>query len=131
MRRLRHFAAVLVGVLLLQMTLLGTGLACAAVPPEGGAEHAHAGARGAPAAGDTAHGHHDAAPAHAPSPDRHGDATGQMHCPAAMSCTTGGEAAIATALPTAELEMAHQVAALDAAAPASIVGAPEPPPPRA
>jgi Mrp family chromosome partitioning ATPase len=131
MRRLRHLAAVLMGVLLLQMTLLGSGLACAAVPSEGGAEHAHAGAHGPPSAGDAEHGHHDAAPTRAPASDRQGDSPGQLHCLAAMSCTTGGVAAVATALPAAEPETAHRVAALDAAAPASIVGAPEPPPPRA
>jgi hypothetical protein len=139
--RLRRFAAVLLGVLALQLSLLGTRAACATTVVSGTAAAADDPA-GAPAShGDGEQGHHGAAPA-APASggdassgghdaDHGGEHDGRMHCPTGMACATIGVAGDAAALPATARRPVVRVASLDATAPAPVASAPEPPPPRA
>ena len=133
MRRLHRFAAVLMGVLLLQVSLLAAATACSPTPNGMAAAEVAGGlATDGSAGGDGAHAHHEPRPAGEPdggSRSRHHD--GQMHCPSAMACTAVGVAAVSVALPEGAPLLAGRALALDAIAPASITGAPEPPPPRA
>jgi len=125
LRRFRHLAAVLLGVLLLQASLLGAGMACAVTT---GAAPADA---GGVASSHGMHGHHGpGAPDATDSRDQRGREHAQMHCPAAMTCATFGVAGVVTTLPAAVLVPPAQIAALDSAPPESVSGAPEPPPPR-
>ena len=123
MRTLRRHAAALLGVLLLQVLFLGTGAACAA----GGATAA---ATAHDAHAD--HAAHDATP-----PDEGGDSAegpdytrGPLHCLATMSCATAGLVTAGATLDVAAAVQPLLVAAHADTAPASVGGAPEPPPPR-
>jgi hypothetical protein len=140
MMRLRRFATALMGVLLLQVMLGAVG-ACAmtsgevAVPvvraasagktaPVGGhaaGKHAHAAAS---APGQLASSHRDGEP---PAP-HHGTPS---HCAAAVGCVFDAALAIATTALGESSPAVTRIAAPDDRAPASVVGTPEPPPPRA
>jgi hypothetical protein len=134
--RLRRFAVALLGLLLVQLSLLGAGVACT-VPAVGGpaASAAHGSAAGvAHHAGGHAHDGGDVAGADAlPSDDAppSGHHDGRMHCPTTMACATAAIAVAASALPDGGILARAEIVAPDATAPASVVGAPEPPPPRA
>ena len=107
-------------------------MACAVTA---GATHGDAGA-GALASSHALHGQHGAGAPEASTPGSHQEPRGQhehgeLHCPAATTCATVGIAGVVTELPAAMLVATTQIAALNSARPASISGAPEPPPPRA
>lgn len=136
LHRLRRFAAALAGVLLLQLTLLGVGAACATPPagPQAGS---------VVAAGAHDDGHHAAHDGHAAEAPRErqaprgpasGDAPphhdGRLHCPSATSCAGIAIAATTAAAADPGPRRVARVGARDAERPASVVGAPEPPPPR-
>lgn len=143
MTRLRRFAVALLGVLLLQVAFLGAGGACEMTPPaEAGVAGPHDGAPSmahhvAGHAHEHEPGHHardvsvaagvPAPPDHAPPP--HHD--GQLHCPSSAACATVAVAAAAVAIPDDGALVATRIGAHDGTVPASVTGAPEPPPPRA
>lgn len=126
MRRLCRFASALLGVLVLQVVLLGSGAVCPEVPAAvseqaaGGAGGEHAGHQGhgpqAPVERDDM-----ATNPHAPVPP---------HCVVAMNCSMVAVAGVSAGLPAASAASSMLVVACDDAAPASPRGAPEPPPPR-
>ncbi len=141
LRRLRTFAALLFHVLLLQVSVLGGGMACAPTWADG----VGAAAAGAPAAG----GAHDAHDAHAgpgasadaardAAPDAADDASGGAsphhgdvrHCATATGCAA--VAVLGPVVTPAALAAVHARAhAAPVALPPSTRAAPEPPPPRA
>ena len=133
MHRLRRFAVALLGLLLVQLTLAGAGVACAVPTPDAAGSvaatehdasgHAHHGTDLADAAGLASATHPDDA-----APTRHHD--GRLHCPSSMACASATIARAASMLPENALVAASEIAAPEDVAPASIVGAPEPPPPR-
>ena len=128
MRRLRRSAAALLGVLLLQVLFLGAGASClpagaTTAMPEAAAHEghdAHAGHGGATMPDEDAGG----------GGRMPGHESGPAHCVVAMSCATAGLAAARTALDEEPATPATIVVAHDDTAPASVRGAPEPPPPR-
>lgn len=143
MSRLRHFAAGLLAVLLLQVSLLGAGVTCApwlTSAAAGGTTHApaldasHHGGHGhhGHGGGDRSHTAPAAADEHAsddaPAPSHHG---GQLHCATAASCAPAALAGAVTVAAGDGVAAAGRIAVPDARAPASVIGAPEPPPPRA
>jgi hypothetical protein len=139
LRRVRHAVAALMGVLLLQLTLVGAGVACTATVES--ARGIGLVALAGPAIDQGADGHEHPA-GHAPtdattpgdgSGSHHGqtDPDGQTRCPAATGCTTIGVVDVAVILPVATVRVDAGVVAADSAAPVSVSGAPEPPPPRA
>jgi hypothetical protein len=119
----RRLVSLLMGLLLLQMSILGTGLACetmiarsgSVVTEHGGAggEHAHHAQPGSKDTGSERTGH-----------------TGQSSCPAAMSCSVAGIAVLSIVTFDADAAPSDAVIAVNVDTPASIAGAPEPPPPR-
>jgi hypothetical protein len=139
LRRARHAVAALMGVLLLQLTLVGAGVACAAAV-NGGADSRIAASGGSiTSQGDDGHEHnagHDPADATTPgdgSGSHHGqtNSDGGTHCPAPMGCTTVGVVDVAVTLPSATVRVAKGIVPTNATTPESVGGAPEPPPPRA
>lgn len=126
MHRLRRFAAALLGVLLLQVVLLGSSAVC----PE---MRVAATGAGSQVAGDEHAGH---AGHHAGAPAQRDDATTNPrtpvppHCVIAMNCSMVAVAGTTAGLSAADAIPTALVAALDDTAPASRRGAPEPPPPR-
>ena len=126
MHRLRRFAAALLGVILLQVILLGSGAVC----PEMSVAASGAASR---AAGDEHAGH---AGHHAGAPVQRDDAATDPHTPVpphcviAMNCSMVAVAGATAGLPAADAIPTALIAALDDTAPASRRGAPEPPPPR-
>ncbi|HEX6630032.1 MAG TPA: hypothetical protein VF048_03035 [Gemmatimonadaceae bacterium] len=140
MMRLRRFATALMGVLLLQVMLGAVG-ACAMTSGEvaatlgpaesvgkmapfhgrGGEEHAQ---QAASAPGLMGSSHRDGEP---PAP-HHGTPS---HCAAAVGCVFDAALAIATTALGESSPAVTRIAAPDDRAPASVVGTPEPPPPRA
>ena len=141
-RRLRTFAALLFHVLLLQVSVLGGGMACASA--WSGAAVATRAAVAAPVdAAHDAHAEHGAHAAHAvpatPAADdapvdasggsapHHGDVT---HCATAAGCAA--VAVVGPAVTPAALAAVHARAeSVPGALPPSTRAAPEPPPPRA
>ncbi len=123
MRRLRRHVAALLGVLLLQVIVLGAGAPCM---PAGD------GPIPSPAMHDGHEGHagHEgmAVPDDGRGETRPGQ--GSSHCLVAMSCATMGPTAARTTLADDTVAVTTAIAARDDAAPASVGGAPEPPPPR-
>lgn len=143
--RLRAAFALLFQLLLLQVSVLGGGMACApewlgtvvdARPAGEGAHGAH-GARGELAAqaahpAHAAHGASDvertAAPEQGSGPERHGGAP--SHCAATASCAAVAvDAPEVTAASVAVVHASVQVGHVSL--PLSTLQAPEPPPPRA
>ena len=125
MHRLRRFAALLVALLLVQLTLAGAGVACAppadAATAAGAHDDGHAAHHAAHVVAD------DEAPAEREAPASHHD--GRLHCPTMLACAVAAVAAT-TALPDGGLLAEADAAAPDGVAPLSVTGAPEPPPPR-
>jgi hypothetical protein len=135
----RAVSALLVGVLLLQVTVLGAAGACvrSAVVEAGPAIDA----RVAPSAHGAhgGHGGHDMARHDGAGHDRPAVPGGApdgvpggvpAHCPMAMSCVLAGLTAGAHALPVDTPAPRLVIAARDDVLPASARRAPEPPPPR-
>jgi hypothetical protein len=123
MRNGRRFISLFMGLLVLQMSILGTGLACETM--SGRAGSSVAGGSG----GGGEHAHH----AQLPGKDggvEHGSHSGQSACPAAMSCSVAGIAGPSIVTFAADAGPSDAVIAVNADTPASIAGAPEPPPPR-
>jgi hypothetical protein len=132
MHRFRHSAAAaLLGALLLQVTFLGSGMACAL---EKAASRSAVVLSATDAAEHTGHAVHGGARQEAPSPT-HDDAPARehapAHCPATMTCSAVGLLAAADLSPVDGLSHMSEITASDDAVPASARGAPEPPPPRA
>jgi hypothetical protein len=132
LHRLRHFAAIaLLGALSLQVTFLGSGFACA-LQTGASADVAVADTSGATAHGG--HAAHGGARPEAPGteqgssqPREHAPA----HCPASMTCSVVGLLTTVDVSPVDGLPRTSEMPASDDVAPASLRGAPEPPPPRA
>lgn len=139
LRRLRGFATVLLGLLVFQLSPLGAATACLAPATAGMVADATLGAGDAGTLhGQGAHDQHARGPGGAsqqPLPSDDGTAPrhheGQKHCPASMACAIVAVAAVSSGLPEGGPRAVARIAAPDSAAPASVVGAPEPPPPRA
>ena len=136
LRQLRRFASALAGVLVLQL-VLGAAGACGMAAANGPVAHAHG--QAAPAGGHTAGGHaHHAATAAGPAvaddsgarppAPHHGAPT---HCATAAGCAFDVSLVVSTAVADKSSPAPSRIAAPDDRAPASVVGTPEPPPPRA
>ena len=125
MNRLRRPLAVLLALLLLQVTGLGAGAGCALTTPlapvPGVVGHAEE---------HEAHGqaHHHAPPRSAPG---HGGQQAPLHCAMAASCAIVALAAVDPALGTTSSLVTAAIVVHDDDLPASLGQAPEPPPPRA
>lgn len=132
MHRLRHVAVVaLWGALLLQVSFLGSGMACVLTSAASKPAVAVASSDATGHAGHATHGvtreeapsrAHDTAPSQEQAP---------AHCPAAMTCSLHGLLATVDVSPRDDFSRASEIAVSNDAAPASLRGAPEPPPPRA
>jgi len=144
MRLLRRSVALLLNLLLLQVSILGGGAACSA-------RTVHAAERGQPAAPEAApvHGAHHGAPAASPSAQSHatrphtvgahahgdverpaGGAPQMPHCGLAAACLAPALASRTEPLPAVTPVVVRARVAQERA-PRSAITAPEPPPPRA
>ena len=133
MRRLRSLAAALAGLLLIQVSLLGAGLACAASASVNqtltGDERAahHEGSHGG-------HGRMAAESTLPAAPERQTPAShhdGPLHCPGTTSCASATIGSAEVRFAGLEVSDAAEPSAHAVKVPMSVAGAPEPPPPRA
>lgn len=126
MTRARTAIALLFHVLLLHVSVLGGGMACASAWT--GAERAAPAAADASSAAAHHGGHHDAADeTDAPAPHHDGAST---HCVTAAGCAAVAVAA-PTVTPASLASVRAEASRTHVRVPASTRAAPEPPPPRA
>jgi len=126
--RVRRLAHVLVVLPVLQLLLLASGGACA---PAGADSGSNAAAVTSTAPADGHHAHHAPTDPAAPAPDR---VPGHEHttvaCPMAMACSAVAVPMTATESATPLTVAQTQGSVEPAVPPATLRGAPEPPPPR-